>query len=109
MSKACSKDIWVDPHTFGSSRACEILADMMNKDHISIYEKHRVLHFINEAIYQFHWVSSIKEKSVKERTVTLVRNDFFNRISNMIYSDKFKSYLRNVISHHYRKHIDLKI
>jgi len=106
MSKAWSKDIWVDPGTFGGSPACHVIADMMNKNVISVYEKHRVLSFITDAIYQFKWTSSIKDKAVRERAMNLMRNDLLSRIDKMDYQPKFLSYLRNVIAYHYRRFLE---
>lgn len=103
MSKAWSKDIWVDPGTFGRSPACHIITDMMNKDVIPVFEKHRVLSFIADAIYQFKWISTIEDTGVRERSMILMRDDLFSRIEKMDYNPKFLSYLRNVIAYHFRR------
>lgn len=103
MSKAWSKNIWIDPSTFGTSPACHILADMMNKDIISALEKHRVLSFINCAINSFKCISSIKDQGVRERVMVLMRDDLFARINMMIYHPKFLSHLKNVISYNFRR------
>ena len=103
MSKAWSKDIWVDPGTFGASPACHIIADMMNKDIVSVFEKHRVLSFINDAIHQFKWISTIEDTGVKERAMILMRDDLFARIDKMTYPPKFLSHLKNVIAYHFRR------
>lgn len=103
MSKAWSKDILVDPGTFGGSPACHIIADMMNQNVISVFEKHRVLSFINDAIYQFKWIGTIKDTGVKERAMVLMRDDLFARIDKMDYHPKFLSHLKNVITYHFRR------
>ena len=106
MSKAWSKDVWVDPHTFGGSKACEVLADMMNKDVVSIYEKHRILSFISDATIQFKYISCIPHDSVRERSMLLMKEDLFRRIDNFEYGIKVKSYIKNVVAHHYRKNLE---
>ena len=106
MSKAWSRDVWVDPHTFGGTKACEVLADMLNHDVVPIYEKHRILAFITDATIQFKYISYIPHSSVRERSMTLMKEDLFRRIENMEYSTKVKSYIQNVISHHYRKNLE---
>ena len=103
MSKAWSKDMKLDRGTFGGSPACHVLVDMMNNDVIPIAEKHRVLSFINDATYQFKWLSTVQEYRVKERSMTLMRNDLFSRIDKMPYPTKFNSHLKNVITHHFRR------
>lgn len=105
MSKAWSKDMTLDAGTFGGSPACHILVDMMNHNIIPVFEKHRVLSFITNAIYQFKWISTIQEYGAKERSMILMRDDLINRINQMPYSEKFNSYLKNVISHHFRRYL----
>ena len=106
MSKAWSRDVWVDPHTFGGTRACEVLADMLNNDVVPIYEKHRILAFITDATVQFKYIGCIPIASVRERSMTLMREDLFKRIDNYEYGAKVKSYIKNVIAHHYRKNLE---
>ncbi len=105
MSKAWSKDMKLDPGTFGGSPACHILVDMMNNNLIPVAEKHRVLSFINDATYQFKWLSTVQEYGVKERSMVLMRDDLFNRIDKMPYPAKFNSHLKNVITHHFRRYL----
>lgn len=105
MSKAWSKDMNLDRGTFGGTPACHVLVDMMNNNLISVAEKHRVLSFINDATYQFKWLSTVQEYKVKERSMTLMRNDLFARIDKMPYPEKFNSHLKNVIAHHFRRYL----
>jgi hypothetical protein len=105
MSLAWSKDMELDPGTFGGSPACHILVDMMNHNMIPIREKHRVLSFINDATYQFKWLSTVKDYSVKERAMVLMRDDILSRVDQMPYPPKFNSHLKNVITHHFRRYL----
>ena len=106
MSRAWSKDIYVEPHTFGGTKACEVLADMMNQNLIPVYEKHRVLAFINMATCQFKGVSTLSDRRVKNPVLSLVRDNILSKIDLMPYPPKFLSYLKNVIAHHYRKALE---
>ena len=105
MSKAWSKDMVLDSGTFGGSPACHILVDMMNNNLISVAEKHRVLSFINDATYQFKWLSTVKDYGVKERSMTLMRDHLLSRVDLMPYPPKFNSHLKNVITHHFRRYL----
>lgn len=106
MSKAWSKDIWVDPHTFGGTKACEVLADMLNQNVVPPYEKHRILSFLNDITQQFKYTAYIPLDSVRVRAMLLLKDDIFRRIDRMTYSPKIKSYLKNIASHHYRKNLE---
>lgn len=100
MSKGQNRDIWVDPTTFGASKACRILADMMNQNVISTYEKHKVLSFISHVIHKFHGTSYIPVDvypEVREQVMLLVRDDFLARADKMPYPPKFITFLKNVI------------
>src|SRR5579885_2801954 len=99
MSKAWSKDIVVDPGTFGGTKACHVLAEMMNQNVISVFDKHRVLSFLNDATIQFKWIATISFKAVRERSMVLMLEDLLDRIEAMDFSPKFKSYMKNVIHH----------
>ena len=107
MSKAWSKDVVVDPGTFGGTRACHVLAEMMNHNVIPVFEKHRVLSFLNDATVQFKWITTIPFKPVRERSMILMLEDLLDRIEAMDYSPKFKSYMANVVHHMYRKNLDI--
>lgn len=105
MSKPWSRDMELDSGTFGGSPACHVLVDMMNKNIIPVTEKHRVLSFINDAIWQFKCIATIQDYSAKERSMVLMREDLFKRIDQMSYPDKFKSHLKCVITHHFRRYL----
>jgi len=105
MSTPWSRDMELDPGTFGGSPACHILVDMMNHDMIPISEKHRVLSFINSSIWHFKCLSIIEDYGIKERTMILVKNDMFTKIDLMPYPAKFNSHLKNVITHHFRRYL----
>ena len=105
MSLAWSKDMELDPGTFGGSPACHVVVDMMNHDVIPISEKHRVLSFVSSAIWHFKCLSIIKDYGVKERVMILMRDDILSRIDQMPYPAKFNSHLKNVITHHFRRYL----
>lgn len=106
MSKPWSRDVWVDPHTFGATKACEVLADMLNNNVVPIYEKHRILSFITDTTIQFKNIGYIPLNSVRERSMILMREDLFKRIDNYEYPPKVKSFMKNVVSHHCRKNLE---
>lgn len=103
MAKAFSRDMKLDLGTFGGTKACHILVDMMNKDVIPIREKHRVLAFINDATLKFNGVATIATESIRHQAMCLMKEFYIGRIESMPYPEKFKSYLRNVINHHSRR------
>jgi hypothetical protein len=105
MSKAWSKDMALDRGTFGGSPACHVLVDMMNNNVIPVAEKHRVLSFINDATYQFKWLSTVQEYGVKERAMVLMKDHLLSRVDQMPYPEKFNSHLKNVITHHFRRYL----
>lgn len=105
MAKAWSKDLKLDPYTFGNSKACEVLADMMNKGMIPVFEKHRVLSFITGASRVFKEISSIENKGVGFLVSDLYRQSLISKIDQMPYPLKFKTYLKNVINHIYKKYL----
>src|SRR6266850_8273342 len=105
MSKAWSKDIWVDPHTFGGTKACETLADMLNKDIVSPYEKHRILAFLNQVTWQFKCIADIFDRGARERSMLLMKAHFINRINDMSYPSKVISFIKNIVNHHCRKNL----
>lgn len=106
MSTAWSKDMVLDPGTFGGTRACHVLVDMMNNNAIPVFEKHRVLAFLTDANTQFKWVSTIKHKPVMERNMDLMLHHLIDRIQEFTYPAKFKSYMKNVVTHMYRKNLE---
>src|SRR5271166_1052563 len=107
MSKPWSKDMKLDLTTFGSSPACRVLADMMNNNMIPISDKHRVLSFINAACYSFKCLAAISEYRVSQTAMSLMRDDFIRKTMTMPYPEKFNSFMRNVISHHYKRYVNV--
>jgi hypothetical protein len=106
MSRAWSKDICIEPHTFGGTKACEVLADMMNQDIVPAYEKHRTLAFINKASRMFNGATEISDKNTRNSVIELVNRDIMDKIKSMTYPPKYISYLRNVMTHYYRKALE---
>ena len=105
MSKAWSKDMELDPGTFGGSPACHILVDMMNHNVIPVMEKHRVLSFISNVIYHFKELSKVEARGVRIRVMVLMKEDYFAKIDQMPYPAKFNSYLRNVVAYYFRRYL----
>lgn len=103
MAKAFSKDMKLDLGTFGGTKACHILVEMMNQDVIPVFEKHRVLSFIADATLKFNGVATITTQSIRHQAMCLMKDYYLNRIGGMSYPEKFKSFLRNVINHHSRR------
>ncbi len=99
MSTPWSKDVILDPGTFGNSRACHILVDMMNQNVIPVFEKHRVLAFITHATHNFNGISDITDLGVRYKVMYMMRDHYWSLIEKMNYSPKFLSYLRNVINY----------
>lgn len=112
MSKAWSRDIELDLGTFGKSKACHALADMMNKNVIAVYEKHRVLSFISTAIHEYKAVATIKHSGVRTTIMYRSRDLFAKRISEMPYPANFLSFMANVnnyLANKYLKEADWTI
>src|SRR6266496_3892610 len=99
MAKVYARDVYVDPHTFGGSRACEVLADMMNQNVINTFEKHKILSFINSVINQFNGVAYIPYVGIRIKAMNLIRDEILSRTDKMSYPIKFISFLKNVINH----------
>ena len=106
MSGTWSKDMYVEPHTFGNTKACEILADMMNNNIVSAYEKHRTLAFINKASRMYNGAFQIPDKNIRNSIFELINKDVMNKINMMSYSPKYISYLKNVMIYYYRKFLE---
>lgn len=105
MSLPWSRDMKLDPGTFGGSPACHVLVDMMNNNVIPVSEKHRVLAFINSVILHFQALADIKSYGVRTYAMTLVRDDFYARVDQMPYPAKFNSHLKCVLAHHFRRYL----
>jgi len=105
MSKAWTKDIYVDPGTFGGSRACHVLADMLNNNVIPIYEKHRVLAFLNRVNIVFINLSDIPDRKIRIQSFEMWKKELLNQVSLFNYPTKIKSYMSNVLLHSYRKNL----
>lgn len=106
MSLPWSRNMKLDPGTFGGSPACHVLVDMMNNDVIPVQEKHRVLSFINSAIIHFQALSDIKSYGIRSYAMNLMRDDLFAKIDRMAYPEKFNSHLKNVLTHHLRRYLN---
>jgi hypothetical protein len=105
MSTAWSKNIILDPGTFGGTKACHVLVEMMNRDEISIYEKHRVLSFLVDCNSQFKWIATIKNKPAMIRSMDLMLHSINSRINEFKHPEKFKTYTLNVVRYMYRRNL----
>lgn len=105
MSKAWTKDIILDPGTFGNSKACHVLVDMMNNNEISVYEKHRVLSLINTMVHTFTSVSYIPHENVREKTNRMWLDIYLAKIEQCYYPTKFKTFYKNVAYYLSRKYL----
>jgi hypothetical protein len=103
MSKTYSKDVVLDPGTFGGTKACHVLAEMMNQNVISVFDKHKVLSFINKVIYDFNAIATITYSGVRGRSMMLMKDHYIVRAEQMPYPEKFISFMKNVINHHARR------
>lgn len=107
MGRAFTKDIEkLDPDTFGGSKACHVLVQMMNENMISNYSKHRVLGFISDVNYTFKNLRYIPADGARERVMVLVRDTYYKRIDEMPYPPLFVSHLRNVVNSIFKKNFE---
>lgn len=107
MGKAFTKNIEkLDPDTFGNSKACHVLVDLMNQNMINTPQKHRVLSFITSATSSFRNLRYIPDAGVRERIMTIMWGYYLTRIQEMLYPPKFISYLENVIFSIFRKNLE---
>lgn len=104
MKKTTPPDLWVDPGTFGGTKACHILADMMNKD-LNTYQKRKILSFFDDVNMQFKWISTIEYKPVRDRTMVLMLRELESKVEVLNYPTKFKSFAKNIVKYIYRKNM----
>ena len=98
MSRPWSKDIVVDKGTFGSTKACHVLADMMNQNMIEIYEKHKVLSLINDATVCFKNLAMVPHPGIRQRVMMTSRELYYQNIDRRPYPQIFKDHFKNVIN-----------
>lgn len=92
--------------TFGKSKACANLAQIINESQVSIFEKRKILAFINRANTIFKQISYIKDPKVKKHILRLVRDDLLNtaKISKHIgLNNKIHTHINNVVIYYYRR------
>lgn len=109
MSCAWSKDIKLERGTFGRSSACHTLVDMMNDDKINIYEKHRVLSFLNRSTLFANGVAKIPEIGIRRHMLISARNEFLARVDfepMNEYPEEFKSFLKNVVNYIFNRALE---
>jgi hypothetical protein len=105
MSRSWSREMTLNPGTFGGSPACHILVDMLNANVVKTFDKHRILRFINNSTWYFKCLSAISDSGVKMHAMTLMRDEFYSKIDLWTYPEKVKSLTKNVVNHHYRRYL----
>jgi hypothetical protein len=106
MSLPVSRDMLLDPGTFGNSPACHVVVQMMNEGLIPIRDKHRVLSMMNDVGNSAKHLSEVRHPGVRNQAIELSRDYYCSRVELMPYHDKFKSHLKNVIHHIYKKNLE---
>lgn len=109
MSRPWTKDIKLERGTFGSSKACHTLVDMMNDGKINFYEKHRVLSFIDRSTVFANSIAKIPEIGVRRHMLISARDEFLARVDiepMNKYPEEFKSFLRNVVNYIFNRALE---
>jgi hypothetical protein len=105
MSLPVSRDMVLDPGTFGGSKVCHVIVDMMNHGVISIREKHKVLSLINDVNIGAKYLSEVSHPGVRNHAMRLTQEHYIAVIDKKDYPDKFKSHLKNVINSIFKKNL----
>jgi hypothetical protein len=104
MSLPVSRDMVLDPGTFGNSKACHVLVDMMNQGMIPVREKHKVLSFINDVNISAKYLMEIRHEGVRNQAISLAQRHYVAAVDRReLYPEKFKSHLKNVVNSIFRK------
>lgn len=104
MSLPVSRDMVLDPGTFGGSRACHVIVDMMNKGMIPVRDKHKVLSLINDINICAKHLSEIRHVGVRSQMMKLAQDHYIQAVNTReSYPEKFKSHLKNVVNSIFRK------
>lgn len=107
MGRAITRDIDnLNPGTFGGSKACHVLIEMMNQNVITTFHKHKVLNLITSANITFKNLRYIPDVGVREQVMTVVRDNYYRRIKQMPYPARFCSFLENVIFYIFKKNLE---
>lgn len=97
MSKKYTVKLNLKPDTFGNSKACFVLVDMMNQGMIDIVAQHKILSLINNLCIKAKAVATINHTNIRATTLDLVKQQHLKLIDLMPYEMKFKSHLKNVV------------
>jgi len=97
MSKKFTVKLNLRPDTFGNSKACFVLIDMMNQGIIDIRSQHKVLSFINNACIKSKAVATITNTNIRGTTLDLVKQQYLKLVDNMPFELKFNTHLKNVV------------
>lgn len=98
--------MYIKPDTFGKSKVCVVLADMINSEEFTDHQKHKILSFIGHFINIFKQLSKVKDRATKQYVLNVVKSDFVNKAKMMPYDKKFCTHLQNVIVLYYRKYLN---
>lgn len=101
-----TKEVWVEPHTFGGSKACEALADMINGDILTTPAKHKLLKLINCINHRAIDISFIPNKSTRIFIMSLIKQHYCSIVKEKNYPIKIQSYLYNVINYICHKYLE---
>ena len=82
------------PHTFGNSRTAEILVEILNEYGSEKYTE-KVSHFVSRNYILINNINDIKDEKTKSIVGQLLIDNVNN--SNMILTDKIKSFMKNLI------------
>lgn len=99
-----NKNVFVKADCFGNSKACLAVAEMMNKNVITIPQKHKTLRFIHQMTVWYKGLIRVNP-GVREHFANLLRRDIDLRIDKMLYDKNFLSHLKNVNAFYCRKTI----
>lgn len=95
----------LDPTTFGKSKACLVLVDLINQKLISQRKERKLLCLINRAALEFKLISNIPDSRAPSKIMDLVRCDFLNKIDRLGLPLKMSTFTKNVITYHADKNL----
>lgn len=97
MAKKYTVKLNLKPDTFGNSKACFVVVEMMNEGIIDLRAQHKVLSFINNICIQSKAVATITNLNIRATTLNLVKRQYLKSIDLMPYDLKFNTHLKNVV------------
>jgi len=100
MSSERSPRKLLDATTFGNSKACLILVDMLNKQELTTGDTNNICRILKK--YQ-GLLSELDVLPQKEWMATITRNHFLKCVDNLSIEEKYKSYTKNVLCYFYSR------